>query len=427
MSLITRLNFNTIADGGDDATGAFQKLDANDAALDAAMATSATNIGTNTTAIAANATAITNLAASLGTAATKNVGSVAGTVAAGDDARILASGSFRNKLLNARFDRWSIGTTVAAVSTGYVPTLGSSDCWAHASNGSTIAISQQAFSLTDTTIAAQPRFFLRSVVVSAAGASNLAYITQAIGDARTLSGRDFIFSVWLKSDAARSIGIEVLQVFGSGGSPSSSVIAFAGKTAVTTNWVRYTFKATMPSVSGKTFGTTDDTSNLQLRLWFDAGTNYNGDTTSLGQQSGSFDISCPQLEEARLGQTVASDFEIVDSGIEQIRCLRRVYVWTAGSPAQTFAGGGTMFSNTLLARPVHKYPLPMRRTPDTRFLGVSRTQIGNAQGVATISSPYTSASQYEADYTSSASATVGQSGLIYFDGGGTFIATADYL
>jgi hypothetical protein len=81
MSLITRLDFNTIADGGDDATGAFQKLDANDVALDEAITAALADIAENSAALDA-----------LGTASGRDVGTAAGTVAAGDDSRFLSRG-----------------------------------------------------------------------------------------------------------------------------------------------------------------------------------------------------------------------------------------------------------------------------------------------------------------------------------------------
>ncbi len=97
---ITRLNFNTLADGGDDATGAFQKLDANDFDLDTRLASAI---------------------AGLGNASGKNVGTAVGTVAAGDDIRFFQSGR-RNLLINGNLrtnQRVFAGGAMTANSYGY--------------------------------------------------------------------------------------------------------------------------------------------------------------------------------------------------------------------------------------------------------------------------------------------------------------------
>jgi hypothetical protein len=52
----------------------------------------------------------------------------------------------------------------------------------------------------------------------------------------------------------------------------------------------------MPSCAGKTIGT-DNNDRFLAVFWFDAGSNFNDRTASLGQQSGTFDITQVQLEE----------------------------------------------------------------------------------------------------------------------------------
>jgi hypothetical protein len=98
----------------------------------------------------------------------------------------------------------------------------------------------------------------------------------------------------------RSIAVELVQLFGTGGSPSAAVESIGvTKIALGTAWQKIKVTATLPSVSGKTLGT-DGNSSLSLVIWFDAGSDYNSRTQSLGRQSGVFDIAQVQLEPGAL-------------------------------------------------------------------------------------------------------------------------------
>ena len=57
---------------------------------------------------------------------------------------------------------------------------------------------------------------------------------------------------------------------------------------------------------------------LRLRFWFDAGSNLDSVTNSLGQQSGTFDIAQVQLERGQY----ATDYEIKTLGEELWACKR---------------------------------------------------------------------------------------------------------
>jgi hypothetical protein len=59
---------------------------------------------------------------------------------------------------------------------------------------------------------------------------------------------------------------------------------------------KHTVTAAIPSVTGKTLGT-DGNDSLQVRFWFDAGSNFDARTDNLGQQSGTFDIARVRLVE----------------------------------------------------------------------------------------------------------------------------------
>jgi hypothetical protein len=73
----------------------------------------------------------------------------------------------------------------------------------------------------------------------------------------------------------------------------------------------------MPSISGKTLGTNND-HFVSLAIWFDAGSDFNARTDSLGQQSGTFEIAQVQLEPG----SVATPFEQRPIGTELALCQR---------------------------------------------------------------------------------------------------------
>ena len=78
-------------------------------------------------------------------------------------------------------------------------------------------------------------------------------IRQNIEDVRTFAGQTINISFYAKASTSTSNTILYLQNFGSGG--SASVNASAGTVTIGTGWSRHTVSVTLPSVSGKTIGT----------------------------------------------------------------------------------------------------------------------------------------------------------------------------
>jgi len=218
--------------------------------------------------------------------------------------------SFRNKIINGNFDFWQRGTTGTS---GYV-----ADRWSTGVVGSTAAISRQSFTLGQTDVPNEPSYFHRAVVTSVAGAGNFCVLGQKIESVRTLAGQTATLSFWAKADASKNIAIEGIQSFGTGGSPSTVVTEIGVTTcALTTSWQKFTITVSIPSISGKTLGSNND-DNLRFFFWFDAGSDYNSRTNSLGQQSGTFDIAQVQLEP----RSVATPFEVRPPGVELALCQR---------------------------------------------------------------------------------------------------------
>ena len=218
----------------------------------------------------------------------------------------------RNKIINGNFDIWQRGLT--QTSRGY----GSDDRWNNDNSGSTKTHSLQSFTVGQTDVPGNPSNYSRTVVTSVAGAGNYVLKEHRIEGVENLSGETVTLSFWAKADSTKNMAIELFQNFGSGGSPSLSVIDIGVTTiALTTSWQKFEVVINVPSISGKVLGS-DINSYLGVIFWFDAGSNYNPRNNSLGQQSGIFDIAQVQLEAG----SVATPFERRSIGEELALCQR---------------------------------------------------------------------------------------------------------
>ena len=218
---------------------------------------------------------------------------------------------FKNYIINGNFDVWQYGTSQTV--SGY----GSDDRWGNANNGSTKTHSQ--ITCTDTERALfNASKFSRTVVSSVVGASNFVLKQQAIEDITKLAGQTVTLSFWAKADSSKNIEVQMIQTFGSGGSPSTFLNTIGQQlVSLTSTWQKKTITITVPSIIGKTLGTDGvHTTASWLRFTFDAVSGYEGST--VGQQSGTFDIAQVQLEEG----SVATTFENRPYGLELSLCQR---------------------------------------------------------------------------------------------------------
>lgn len=256
--------------------------------------------------------------------------------------------TYKNKIINGNFDIWQRGTSSNVNS--YL-----ADRWQNEVVGTTFTASRQAFTLGQTSVPNEPSFFHRTVVSSVAGVSNYCLLRQPIESVRTLAGKTATLSFWAKADSSKNIAVEFIQTSGSGGSPSGgSTGATNGLTrtfALTSSWQKFTTTVSIPSISGYTLGTNND-DHIRVQFWFDAGTNFNSRTNSLGQQSGTFDIAQVQLEEGN----VATPFEVRPQGLELSLCQRYFFKrqWTF----TVIKVSGTSFYPTT-------FPVPMRVAPSS--------------------------------------------------------------
>ena len=254
---------------------------------------------------------------------------------------------FRNKIINGNFDIWQRGTSLTS-GTG---DRFLADRFLTGSAGSTNTVTQQLFPAGQTNVPNNPNFFHRTVVNSVNGIANYCVLVQRIENVKTLSDKVATLSFYAKADSNKQMSVDFVQEFGTGGSPSSQVNGIGvQKLNLTSSWQKFTVTASIPSIAGKTIGTNNNDC-LAINFWFDAGSNFNSSTNSLGQQSGTFDIAQVQLEEG----SVATPFENRPIGTELALCQRyfQKFNWVFNS----YGAAGNVLLGT--------YPLlvTMRATP----------------------------------------------------------------
>jgi hypothetical protein len=258
----------------------------------------------------------------------------------------------RNKVINPNFDIWQRGTSLAANGSSINRYL--ADRWISYGAGSTIQPQRQAFMVGQIDVPNEPQYFHRFVVGSISGSANCAVMNQLIEGVRTLSGKTVTLSFWAKAlNDSKPISVEFTQIFGFGGSPSATVTGIGvTKINLTATWQKFIITTSIPSISGKTIGANNNDC-LQMSFWFDAGSNFNTRTASLGQQSGTFDIAQVQLEEG----SIATNFEYQPRQQELALCQR--YYETGG--AQIYSGPVT--SGVIYYAPKTFYKVNKRVSP----------------------------------------------------------------
>jgi hypothetical protein len=176
----------------------------------------------------------------------------------------LIKNSSPNFIINGNFDFWQRGTSFTTPSSGAY----TADRFTHFYDGSigTFTISRQAFTLGQTDVPGEPTYFYRWAQTVAGSGSTARQIQHKIESVRTLAGKQATLSFYAKADAARSVNVSFQQVFGSGGSPSSPVSTAAQTVNLTTSWKKFTLTFSIPSIAGKTLGTSSDYIRLILAL-----------------------------------------------------------------------------------------------------------------------------------------------------------------
>jgi hypothetical protein len=193
-----------------------------------------------------------------------------------------------NAIINGAFDINQRGFTSSTASLNYM-----FDRWQSFAAGGTSTFSAQTFTPGAAPVSGlEFTNYLRVVTSGQSAAADGTMLRQSVEGVRNFAGQTATVSFYAKaSTGTPSIAVEFNQGFGSGG--SSAVLVQGQKKAISTSWARYSYTFDIPSISGKTIGTSD---TLQLQIWFSSGSDRNARLDSLGIQSNTFEIFGVQLE-----------------------------------------------------------------------------------------------------------------------------------
>jgi hypothetical protein len=272
---------------------------------------------------------------------------------------------FRNAIINGDFKINQRGVTTSTT-TGYV-----FDRWYWQGNATTATWSRQPFTPGNQIVGNEGTAFSRTVTNASIATDQLVNMEQRIEDVRTFAGQTVTLSFWAKAASGTpKIAITQGQNFGTGGSPSTGSTTHISQITLSTSWNRYSVTYTVPSISGKTIGTTENTSYYSLYLIYAAGSFFNSITGSLGWQQNTFDIWGVQLEKG----SSATPFEQRPIGAELSLCQR--YFCSSFpigiAPANNLGVSATTSGNVLTNYSTtvsnsystfKQFPVPMRFSP----------------------------------------------------------------
>jgi hypothetical protein len=200
---------------------------------------------------------------------------------------------FKNYFINGDFDLWQRGTSFTASG------VYTADRWKQNHNTAGATYSRQAFTLGQTDVPGEPRYFMRVAVTSAA-ASTSSVLRHRIEGVRTLAGQTATLSFWAQCDTPKTFNITVAQIFGTGGTPSSPVTVVSSNRSIGTGWARYTVTVNINSLTGKTIGINGD-DYLEVHIL----------------ETGSFSTFTLELAQFQMEKgSIATDFEQRPAGLE---------------------------------------------------------------------------------------------------------------
>ena len=242
----------------------------------------------------------------------------------------------KNKIINGDFGIWQRGTSFTNPAGGFT-----ADRWAHNADGSgkTIVISQQAFTPGTAPVAGYEGTYFYRLNQTVAGTGGTFNVFQTgLEDVRLFAGQTVTLSLWAKADASRLLGFTFVQDFGSGG--SSTVGTFLTGPTVTTAWSRYSVTLTIPSVAGKTIGTS---SALRIQISVPVNTTQTVDVWGVQLEAG----------------PVATPFTTASGTVQGELAACQRYYYRITNAGQTPLGTGFGFSTGGFFA-VIPYPVTMR-------------------------------------------------------------------
>jgi hypothetical protein len=263
----------------------------------------------------------------------------------------IGGGAATNAIINGAFEINQRNFTSSTVST-----LGFDRFESVVGGDGTVTYSAQSFTVgeLDVPTFGTPKRFARLVTSGQTNAASRAQFATKIENVSTLAGQTVTFSFYAKAGSGTpSVALELFQVFGTGG--SSSVSIPLGKVAISSSWNRYSLSVAIPSISGKTIGTSD---SIQANLFVSAGSDFNARASTLGIQNNTFDIWGVQLEAG----SVATPFRRNANSLQGELAACQRYYFRQGGTGNLLGDTGVAYSTSAAIVPCG-LPVEMRVAP----------------------------------------------------------------
>ena len=181
-----------------------------------------------------------------------------------------------NELENSNFDIWDRGTS-------FTTDGGTANRWRmELGSGAAVTVSRQSHTIGDADVPNARRYYLRFSRGTTGATSS--FLKQYIDDVRRYEGQQVTVSFDMRGTTATQVKLYCKQYFGTGGSPSSDVDTTIKTLTQDTSWQRISVVFDIPSISGKTIGSNDDSAMILV---------FEQDTT---QGVALFDIDRVKLE-----------------------------------------------------------------------------------------------------------------------------------
>ena len=266
----------------------------------------------------------------------------------------------KNKIINGDFgiNQRSFSSTTTSADYNF-------DRWRTIYTGGTSTTTPQVFTPGTAPVAGyEGKNYYRVAITGQSAVTDFVRVQEQIESVRTLAGQTATISFWAKASAGTpKIAVNMVQTFGTGGSPSAGVDVLSGTVTTSTAWARYSVSVAIPSISGKTLGTANDDA-LSLRLMLSGGSSVSA-AQSIGLQNVTFDIWGVQVEYG----SYATPFQTASGGSQQgeLAMCQRYYVRLGAANGLTTAayatyGNGYTTSTTNATIPV-QLPVTMRVAP----------------------------------------------------------------
>jgi hypothetical protein len=323
-----------------------------------------------------------------------------------------------DRIINGAFDVWQRGTSFTTTTYG-------ADRWANVNGGGTVTTTRQSFTLGDMLGMNNPTFFLRQSISGQTLASQYAQVYQYVEGVRSYAGQTITILGWAKRATAGNIVINWDQFFGTGGTPSTATTGSPQTLALTTSWTPFAATFTIPSVTGKTLGTSN-TDGLRIVFWNSAGSDFNAATNSLGLQTTDVDFWGIHIREGVWTTADALLYRQKSLVSEVAKCYRYYYRVTTTGIQQVLAAGYN--TSTTVSRFIMHFPVPMRAAPALLEQSGTAGNYGvfNAATITTCTGvpTYQTSSQFSGQITTTTGATLvaGQGSILGSLTAGAYLA-----